>query len=466
MLKSFEGIWWLPDKPEEQIEGTLRFDPSEGARLELKEILNIEEAPIILGFSDSPIPHIEFTLLNCDNQAKDLLGVVPPKFYVKYVFMGTHFQKPEDIKFRDVSVQLQYLFEWAGITGLNIEHPSEKEVLIRYEAPEAIKEEINNELNILIGLDRYIMPSQNSQKEICIKEEAEIKIEPSEEKPFEYYLDIIDKIQKFLALATTKPVIPIEIRGTTELHKTEIIGIYYKIPNIPSLPEKILPNETLFTLKDIPSPDRLGKLLKNWIERTKTKELKPLYELYFGVLYSPSIYLEHRFLSFVIAIEGYHRRKFNREYLSEEEYKSVYDKLVEVIPKETNEDLKNRLIGSLEYGNEFSLRSILNELLGKYQVILDEMTEDELKRLKIKKKEKFINTVVDVRNYLVHQNKELEKKFSGGAFRLLICLVTQKLDLLIQAILLEEIGFEPPKVEELLKRKIQKDRNRTVIIGT
>jgi len=39
MLKPFEyeGIWWLPDKPEEQIEGTLRFDPSNGVNLELKE---------------------------------------------------------------------------------------------------------------------------------------------------------------------------------------------------------------------------------------------------------------------------------------------------------------------------------------------------------------------------------------------------------------------------------------------
>lgn len=31
----FKGIWWLPDKPEEQISGTLRFVAAEGAVLEL-----------------------------------------------------------------------------------------------------------------------------------------------------------------------------------------------------------------------------------------------------------------------------------------------------------------------------------------------------------------------------------------------------------------------------------------------
>ena len=31
----YEGIWWLPDKPEKQVSGTLRFTPNEGAILKL-----------------------------------------------------------------------------------------------------------------------------------------------------------------------------------------------------------------------------------------------------------------------------------------------------------------------------------------------------------------------------------------------------------------------------------------------
>jgi hypothetical protein len=216
----------------------------------------------------------------------------------------------------------------------------------------------------------------------------------------------------------------------------------------------------LFTLEDILSTDRLGELLKSWIENIKTDALEPLYELYFGALYNPSIYPEHKFLSFVIAIEGYHRRKFDEKYLSKEEYKSVRDKLVEAIPKETKEKLKTRIIGSLKYCYQFSLRNILDELLEKYQVIFDEMTEDELERLEIKDKKEFINKVVDVRNYLVHQDKELEEKVHDTDLPLL----TRKLELLIHAILLEEIGFDLLKIEELLRRKIQQDRDRTVII--
>ncbi len=37
MIEEFEykGKWWLPDKPEKQISGTLRFNPTDGAVLEL-----------------------------------------------------------------------------------------------------------------------------------------------------------------------------------------------------------------------------------------------------------------------------------------------------------------------------------------------------------------------------------------------------------------------------------------------
>ena len=31
----YEGIWWLPDKPEKQVSGTLRFTPNEGVILDL-----------------------------------------------------------------------------------------------------------------------------------------------------------------------------------------------------------------------------------------------------------------------------------------------------------------------------------------------------------------------------------------------------------------------------------------------
>jgi hypothetical protein len=430
MLKPFEyeGIWWLPDKPEEKIEGTLRFDPSKGAKLELKEISNIEEVSVILGCSLSPISGIEFTLLHCYNQARDLLGVVPPEFYVKYVFMGvhSHFDKKENIKFRNISIQYLYLDDWANIQVFDIDFKSEGNMVIKYSKFKSIPVNIDEKLKIAVnaGVD-----SSLSRKEINLKKRAEIKIEPSEEEPFEYYLDIIDKIQKFLTLAVLKPVDPVEIKGTTELHKEERIGqtdylpieVYYKIPNIPNLPEEISPDNMLFTLKDIPSTDRLGELLKNWFERTKTKELKPIYESYFKILYNPSSYFEHRCFSFVAAIEGYHQRNFSGK-----------------------ETLKERL----------------DKLFEKYQVILNELTEEELERLKIKDKNEFTCKVKDVRNYLAHFNEEKERKVSDVDLYLL----TRKLELLIHAILLEEIGFDLSKIEELLKREIQQDRNKTVII--
>lgn len=97
MLKSFEyeGIWWLPDKPEEQVEGVLKFDPSKGTRLELNnllrknselEIMKIKNAPIILGFS---LSGRDFTLLNCYNPFA--VDFIPVEFFIDYIFEGGPF---------------------------------------------------------------------------------------------------------------------------------------------------------------------------------------------------------------------------------------------------------------------------------------------------------------------------------------------------------------------------------------
>jgi len=66
MMDKFEykGRWWLPDKPEKRISGTLRFTPNEGAILELigsfkdtKDINKMLEPEIILGISSNGKKH-------------------------------------------------------------------------------------------------------------------------------------------------------------------------------------------------------------------------------------------------------------------------------------------------------------------------------------------------------------------------------------------------------------------------
>jgi len=73
--------------------------------------------------------------------------------------------------------------------------------------------------------------------------------------------------------------------------------------------------------------------------------LKPVYNLYFGTLYNPRLYLKHQFLSLIQAPEAFHQPSYEVKYLPDKNYKKIYDPLIATIPDKVKSDLKDRLKG-------------------------------------------------------------------------------------------------------------------------
>jgi hypothetical protein len=449
MIEEFEykGIWWLPDKPEKQISGTLRFTPNEGGVLELmSSFKDIQVEPeIILGVSSNGK---NITLHKCfDTKTNfNFPGFLTSSFYANVIFIGAHFQKLEDIKFKSISIHYSHLDEWVNISGFNIKPPGEeKELIIKYKLPEPIKADVSNVLKVLINIRATESSPSFVQKEATIKQETEIKIETSEDKSFEDYRRIMYHIQNFLTLGITEPVHPLAIAGLTGVNKEMIedkvnyppVEIFYRLSDIPKSHKPLHPFDMLFTFKDI--SNSFESFLRNWFE--KEDLLEPVYNLYFGTLYNPRMYLEHRFLSLIQAIESFHQRTYGGEYSSDEDYKVVYDALVNSIPEGVRSGLKDRLKEYLKYGNEFSLRKRLKEIFDKNQEILDGH---------IGNKKAFIEKVVDTRNYQTHHDEELKERAASGEdlYRLI-----QKLKLLLEICLLTELGFTSEKIKALFFKK-------------
>ena len=430
----YEGIWWLPDEPEKQVSGTLRFTPNEGAILDLigsfkdiKEINKMLELEIILGISSNGK---NITLHKCFETKSNVSvpGLLTSSFYANEVFVGAHFQKSEDIKFRELSICYSYLDEWVNISGFNIQYPDKSEVVIKYKQPEPIQASIGEDCKMFIDFQVTIV-----QKEASIKQRTYIRIEPSVEKSLEEYWNIMRDIQNFLSLGVTEPVYPLTITGITEANNSPV-EIYYHSPEISKVPKTLC---MLFTFKDI--SDRFEILLKNWFENADT--LGPVYDLYFGTLYNPRMYLQHQFLSLVQAIEAYHRRKFEGKYLSNDDYEPTYEKFKKFINELAIEpSFKEALKSKLKYGNEHSLRKRLKDLFEKYKEVVDDFIED---------KDIFVNRVVDTRNYLTHYDKNLMEKAVDGEQ---LYYVTQQLKIVIVICLLSELGFNFKEIKNLLAR--------------
>jgi hypothetical protein len=90
----YEGIWWLPESSNYKIQGTLKFDPVRGARLEVKFLFPNKEFKIVLGtINGMPITLYKF----CKH--RQFTTIVE----VDVIFIGIYFEKEEDIIFKAIT---------------------------------------------------------------------------------------------------------------------------------------------------------------------------------------------------------------------------------------------------------------------------------------------------------------------------------------------------------------------------
>ena len=457
MIEEFEykGTWWLPDKPEKQTPGTLSFTPGEGAILDLigsftdaKEAA--EPAEIILGRA-SNIGDI--TLYKCfENKVSySSAGFQTSSFYANMIFIGAHFQKSEDIKFKSIYVHYLYLDEWANISGFDIQSLPDGGIVIKYKLPEPIKIRIDDGCEVCIIIRAEVSPHHVVQKDATIKQRTYIKIETSEEKSFEEYEGMMYQIQNFLSLGVWESVYPLAIEGITEANMKNTkdgtyfppVKISYELIDSPKVSKTLLPRDMLFTFEDI--SDRFDIFLRKWFETADL--LKPTYDLYFGTLCNPHMYREYHFLSLMQAIESFHRCIHGGDYLSDDDYKEIHNVLVNAIPDGVKKDFRNSLESKLKYGNEFSLRKRLKELFNEYQ--------NEIPGLFIQNKGAFIEQAVDTRNYLTHYDKDLKERAASGIG---IFHLTYKLKMLLEICLLRELGFSSEEIKDRFPKILRRYR--------
>ena len=195
----------------------------------------------------------------------------------------------------------------------------------------------------------------------------------------------------------------------------------------------------LFTFKDI--SEKFSFFLKNWFR--KAELLEPVYDLYFGTLYNPGMYLNNEFLNLVQAIESYHRRTMKNYELAEDQHQKRIAEILSAVPDKYEEWLGKKL----KYSNEPSLRKRLRDILKSCPEALNQV---------IRNKKSFINNTIVTRNYWTHFDPELKEQSAknGELFKLV-----SRLRILLQSCLLKELGFSSKSVETLIWSLIQKKYN-------
>lgn len=438
-----KGIWWLPEKPDTQISGVLAFDNEKKISLELlgsfRELTSLGgrdffQPEIILGISD--VGHICTLFRNIEtNSQLNFPGIQKSIIETQYLFIGKHFQSPDDIIFPSLKVSFTNLENWLTIQPFSLEIPDNKENKdwkLIHKWPSELKSQLA-EIESSIESTHEFNTGGNLITDAIWKSKAFLQITPNETKDFKWYWGMMYDLCNLLTLL---------IGETTFINQVKALGDDVQIGPDNTTKEnielfftqkKVLTNKEIHSFEMIlPFPrisEQITDVLSLWFK--KAIRLRSVYDLFFGTFYNPGMYLQFHFLSLMQALESFHRVTKGGKYLSNDDWKPFRATLANAIPAELNSGHKDSLKSRIKYGNEYSLRKRIGELLES----LDKQTLSLLSPTN----KYFTGVLVDTRNYLTHYDDELKDVALKDAD---LYWANQRLRILISLLLLKEIGIQ------------------------
>jgi hypothetical protein len=438
----YQGHWWTPEEPDEKLPGILRFDPEEGATLSLFGSLRAPEGedgiPILgLAMDNTPI-----TLTNLIWPPS--IPVIPSgtirfdssSINAGMVIVGEHFQHEEEVGFERLIVEYLHLDAWAGVSGFEIafiDDPDTQPITVRHELPEPIAADVGGEYKVNLFFGSGFEASPRPFTRATITQVAELVISFSEKKPLRDLTDIAYRLQHLISLGTRRSAFPVAMWGAAgPVGEARRVGIYYRTlrrtGTVKDRPER---HEMLFSLEDLPGG--FGPAVEKWLARAEV--LDPVNQLYLGTVYNPQMFLEQRFLNLVHALEAHHRRTTSTLNLPEDEHENRMESILGAVPEEH----KKWLEGELKYSNELKLRKRIKHIFDGHPRTLDSVVGSG------KDKKRFVNKVIDTRNYLTHFDESLKDRAARGAE---LHRLNDKLTHLLEMCLMAEIGFEDDEIKK------------------
>ncbi|NEP90716.1 MAG: hypothetical protein F6K18_30055 [Okeania sp. SIO2C2] len=420
-IENLEGFWWLPLEPELKVAGILKFTNTEEIKFQLiGSFLNFSmveknptNIPIILGIVHQNI----ITLCNSinSNSRRSAPGFASQEYTSELALIGRHFTTPDELLFNKARVQYSYLSDWADLPLIkrepdlrDLDWNEERELRFTYTAPEDIEAKTTHGKFSVI----YNCSEAGKRESIDLKQFVSLMIQPNNEELSckDFHFKFIHPLNNFITFATDRTNCITELEFYSRHGDTDIVDSRYSLDEIPIqaiyktyYPErkksdrllfhnKIF-SEMLFSLSEIKSDFSL--IMQRWFNFVE--KLDSVLNLFFSIKYKPDIYLESKFINLVQAIESYHRRQIKNYVLPENEHKERIKRVLDSVPDEYQEWLKEKL----NYSNEPTLKERLIELLELIPEITNQLIKD---------KEVFATKVKNARNYFTHYNKYLNKK--------------------------------------------------------
>lgn len=331
----YKGIFWLPNKPNEQIHGILKYEPENGTTLDLIGAFNRQEDKFdfILGFTENGK---SVTLYNSFEIQRgfSLPGMDTSKIFANFAIIGSeHLDTLPKLKFQKATIYLKHLDEWVNKReGFKIDQNwKEKEVTINYKLPEGVETKIGNKFKLTINPTAK-GPSLNIvQKEAKITQRINCVFGYNRKKSFNEILADISHFEQFLTLCSQRPTHPIEfylLNKDEEGKFTKRFDVYHQIKIDKETKKDLTPFDFLVQFK--PIEKSFDTIINKWYSSQAV--LETCYIPFFNNYYGRHLYTSDKFLNVCRALEAFHRDTVGvidpttrREYHYKKRVKEVFD---------------------------------------------------------------------------------------------------------------------------------------------
>ena len=470
----FEGFWWLPDEedaelpaPEKRLAGKLTISDGWGTLEVLgnfgHEVLGESETETVF----SPFPSGQerivglastgecITLLRTHVTASSMRfpGVATTSYKAHATLVGAWVEKDQPVTFDEFSICTSDLDTWVGVSGFHQELiGSEDEdtgrfvvtqVKIEFSPPEPVEIPVGNGNSARIDFSFSSPGMPPVTTEAGVSQSARLYYRFSDTTELDQVFATIKQLRNFLSLAVGRQVAVLSVIAYKDdfvdprTNAREPIRIFYPLShNREPTARPLHPSEMLFTLGQ--AEPNIGAVLSAWL--AKQEDLAPVFDLYFGTLYHPDLFLDLKFLLNAQALETYDFRRRDPHELSRDEHAQRMTEVLAGAPEQWREWLTMRLTGSNYRTLDQRMRDILAECPAVSAKIVG-ATPDDVTR--------FVRAFKNSRNYYTHYNEALEDRAAEGAE---LYALTLQLQALIEMSILRELGFSCDAVDQILDR--------------
>ena len=438
------GNFWVADNVEEIFPG------------QINQNNNFEISFVNVNFNDY---NEDYILLNgiVENKKISLIIINNPiisthakvennTYFITYLFVGIHYNNKEDIKFENINVKIDNIFSTITLHSLSTLTPKPEILLIKKPAKvytANLKEFI---LEIFLVTKGSFGRSSNGQY-ANFNEEIILKLNYDEPKSINEIYNHLVRIKNLFTFLTGKS----EIIGIFESSNDTEINLF-----LPIMAKTYNTKPQHFALIQL-NENNLEKIFNNWFENYNS--LNGVYDLYFSTIDS-NLSSETLFLTYCQILESYHRKRFLGEYVSKENFEDFKGKftpcvtkiegLNEIVSKENKSQFLNKILNSIQYSYEFTLKDRLKEIFNEFKrcdlfiKIIDKFTDEETIDKGIKT---YCDIIKDGRNYYTHYGDEPEHLLKGIEFLEL----KDSLNLIIKMIFLKEFGLTDSEINNITK---------------